>query len=116
MFAVKSSADDGRYASVTRNLSPGRVVRCPNCSESYIVYTITPSLANRACASLSEYLTHQCPHHVEFFATDDKIKTHFVLSQYIVVVDFDRRDANKIVKEFSEWLESTKPIEAAMQP
>ena len=71
MFAVKNAVDDGRYASVTRNLSGARIVRCPNCNEAYVVYAKTPALVNHGCALLLQYLSRECPHHVEFIALDE---------------------------------------------
>jgi len=71
MLAIKNSADDGRYGSATRNLSGGRLVRCPNCNEVYVVYATTAALVNRAYSILLQRLSHECPHHVEFIAADE---------------------------------------------
>jgi len=71
MFAIKSSADDGRYGAVTRTLSGGKIVRCPKCNEAYILYSETSGLLSRSGALLSQYLNEQCPHHVEFIAADE---------------------------------------------
>ena len=71
MFAVKNTADDGRYSSVTRNLIGGKIVRCPVCNEPYVVYAKTQGLASRGCALLLQYLGQECPHHAEFIAADE---------------------------------------------
>ncbi len=71
MLAIKSSADDTRYAAITHNLRPGRVVKCPNCLESFTVYSKTPALMNRAVQHVTDYLAKTCPRHMEFFAADE---------------------------------------------
>ncbi len=72
MFAVKSLADDGRYASVTRDLSGARRVRCGVCNETYAVYGKTAELANSGCQFMAEYLRRVCPHHPEFISVPDE--------------------------------------------
>jgi hypothetical protein len=69
MFAVKNTANDGRYTSVTR-MHEGRTVRCPTCNEVYVLYTRTAELVNSGCALLLEYLIRECPRHIEFVASD----------------------------------------------
>ncbi len=75
MFAVKNSADDGRYASVTRDLSGVRLVRCGVCNDIYAVYGKTAELANSGCEFLAEYLRRVCPHHAEFISAPDEALT-----------------------------------------
>lgn len=70
MLAIKTSAD-ARFTGMTRHLGPGRVVRCPKCLESFVLYPKSPGTMNRANQRLLDYLERYCPNHVDCLSLDE---------------------------------------------